>query len=153
MTLFVYIMDHDTGDQPRCDDGALILDGCMIMTRRKAEDGDTVIGLGGSKHRKQRGDWCIIHVMRDVSKDGLSLLSTDSTYWGRNAPILPPELNFLREAFYNANGMLCGRGHRRKFSEEQQRAVEKWFDKQEKGCKGEPFGIKGAPASCDPSCA
>lgn len=150
MTLFVYIMDHDTGNQPSCDDGALTLDGCMIMTRRKAVDGDTVIGLGGSKHRRQRGDWCIIHVMRDVAKAHLSLHSVDCAYWGSNAPILPPELNFLREAFYNANGMLCGRGHRREFSEEQQGAVNTWFDKQEKGCQGQPFGIKGTSAFCDP---
>ena len=152
MTLFVYIMDHDTGEQPRCDNGIATLDGCMIMTRRKAQDGDMVIGLGGHRHRAKQGDWCIIHAMRDVFKAGLSLQSADCAYWGRSAPILPNELNFLAQAFYNADGKLCGRGHRRNFSEEQKRVVEAWFDEQEKGCQGEPFDAEAYSAciiGCD----
>ncbi len=162
MTLYAYIMTHDTGGSPNPDDDTCTLAYCMAMTRSVARRDDYVVGLAGQDFGESR--WNIIYAMQ-VSKHLLpdeycemfsgrtpedeeeqatlrfgALVSKDFVYWGSRAKPIPPSLNFLVEAFYNSNGTLCPRGHKKNFSPAQVQTFVRWFNQQQKGKQGEPFG-------------
>ena len=163
MTLYAYIMTHDTGDAPNPSREVCTLAYCMSMTRGKAQEGDYVVGLRGRRLgsreylKKVGGDWHIIYAMKVTEtltlsehakrfparpgpqvKTDRALVSDDYVYWGKEARILPSSLNFLAEAFCS-NGKLCGIAHRFKFNDKQEQTFKQWFSKQKKGKQGEPF--------------
>ncbi len=162
MTLYAYIMTHDTGGSPNPDDDICTLAYCMEMTRSVAGRDDYVVGLAGEAFRMSR--WNIIYAMRvseHLSPDKYcevfsgrtpkdeeeqvtlrfgALVSKDFVYWGNRAQPIPPSLGFLWRAFYNSNGRLCPVGHKNSFTSTEVQAFKSWFNKQRKGKQGEPFG-------------
>ena len=157
MTLYAYIMTHDTGGAPNPSHGVCTLADCMAMTRGVARKHDYVVGLAGKDFGESR--WHIIYAMQ-VSERlstneyrsrfptrtwdyGGALVSKDFVYWGNRAKPIPSSLNFLVEAFYNSNGRLCPVGHKNKFSPAQVQTFVGWFNQQQKGKQGEPFGRAG----------
>ncbi len=74
MTLFAYVLTHDTGHAPNPFHGFCTLARCMPMTRSAAQVGDYVVGLAGKQLRKG-GDWRIIYAMQVTDK------MTFDEYW------------------------------------------------------------------------
>lgn len=161
MTLYAYVMTHDTGGSPNPSRGVCTLAYCMEMTRGVAREGDYVVGLAGADFRESR--WNIIYAMRvsewlspnaycsrfparepedEEQRTTLrfgALVSDDFVYWGREAPSLAEaQLQFLQDAFPNSS-----RGHRFNFTKPEVQKFISWFNRQEKGKQGEPFGLKG----------
>ena len=172
MTLYAYIMTHDTGDAPNPSREVCTLAYCMPMTRGKAQEGDYVVGLRGRRLgsreylKKVGGDWHIIYAMKVTEtltlsehakrfparpgpqvKTDRALVSNDFAYWGKEAKKLPDSLQFLRQAFYS-NSVLSGISHRCGFSDEEVQAFKRWFNKQKKGRQGEPFEYAGPRRKC-----
>lgn len=164
MTLYAYIMTTDNGGSPNPSRGVCTLAYCMEMTRSVAGRDDYVVGLAGARFGEE-SRWNIIYAMQvsewlpperycerfrarrpknakeqETLDYSGALVSNDFTYWGRKAPCLPRSLDFLVKAFYNRNGRLCPVGHKNNFRPAQVQKFERWFNEQEKGKQGEPFG-------------
>ncbi len=159
MTLYAYIMTDDNGRAPNPSYGVCTLAYCMPMTRRAAQCGDYIVGLGGAEFRERKGGWHIIYAMKVQEKIAFIthdrrfqgraeevddayrcladsvLVSRDFAYWGSNARFLSDTpLSFLEKAFDNGS-----RGHRYRFTDEEEKQFTRWFNQQQKGKQGEPF--------------
>ena len=150
MTLFSYIVDHDTGYAPNPSNGVCTLAYCKHPMRPHVQEGDYVIGLG----KKESGN-CVVYAMRvtetlehdlylrdrrfedrwgdyddpnskeEIRQASRVLISADFVYWSGDGPPLPECLR----------GLIVERqGYKSKINDPLIPAFIEWFDGQPRGC-------------------
>ena len=156
MTLFSYIVDHDTGYAPNPSNGVCTLAYCKHPMRPHVQKDDYVIGLG----KKELGNR-VVYAMRvtetlehdlylldqrfhdrredankpnskkEIAKSNQVLISDDFVYWGGKGRRLPERLR----------GLIVGRNYKSEKNEPLIREFLKWFKKQRRGCLGKPTAM------------
>ena len=119
MTLFSYIVEHDTGYAPNPFNGVCTLAYCKYPMRPHVQKDDYVIGVGkkelgnrvvyamrvtetmehdcyrrDQRFEDRRGDWSNPNAKKQIAKSSQVLISDDFVYWGGEGPGVPDNLTF-----------------------------------------------------------
>lgn len=161
MTLFSYVVHHDTGLAPNPKDGFCTLVYCKYKKRKNkqknivelAKKGDWIIGTGGKNKKLSSGHGTIIYIMRVDEK--LPFAKYRSQFPGRSHSKCHGEYALISKTFlyYGRKAILVekipgtklvhlekkGPAFRNKFPETFIRQLDVWFHKQRRTGKiGEP---------------
>ncbi|MCD4726299.1 MAG: hypothetical protein K8R46_01455 [Pirellulales bacterium] len=163
MTLFSYVVHHDTGMAPNPNDGFCTLVYCKFMKHKSkrrnivelAKEGDWIIGTGGKNKKISSGHNTIIYIMRVDEKLPFVEYIRDSRFRGRSQGKKHGEFALISHAFlyYGRKAIPIkqipgmkpadlekkGPGFRNRFPPDRVRQLVRWIEKQHrKGKISEP---------------